>query len=98
MTITLDDIQVTTDAWVDLSTASGIVAGTKYDIQNKKGTWVLLYESDTEPLITETSGRFLSIIPDSSSKATVLEGSLKVWAKALSSGAVTVATLNLQVV
>lgn len=96
MSQSLADIKVTPEAWVDLSSISGIPVGTLYDIQNKKGTWVLLHESDTEPAIDETAGRVLSIMPDSTSKATVADGSLKIWAKAISSGAVTTATLNLQ--
>lgn len=98
MSQTINDIKVTSEAWVDLSNASGIPAGTEYDIQNKKGTWVLLHESDGEPSINETSGRVMPIIPDPSAKAIVVGGSLRIWAKALSSGAVTTATLNLQII
>lgn len=96
MAETITDIKVYTDSWTDISSASGITAGTKYDIQNKKGLWVDLYESATEPDIDETSGKLLSTFPDATSTATIPTGSLNIWAKARANGSVTTATLNVQ--
>ncbi|CAH9011399.1 conserved hypothetical protein [Vibrio phage 249E41-1] len=96
MAKTLPDIPVTPDAWVDLSTESGISAGKSYIINNKSSVWVRLIESDTQPDINDTSGEILANFPESYSAATITAGSLKIWAKARPSGAYTTAVLNLQ--
>tara|TARA_Y100000588_G_scaffold244854_1_gene259133 strand:- start:68523 stop:68819 length:297 start_codon:yes stop_codon:yes gene_type:complete len=96
MSKTLPDIPITPDAWVDLSDASGIPAGTAYLINNKSSVWVKLVESETEPADDETSGEILANFPESLSAATIPSGSLKIWAKARPSGAYTTAILNLQ--
>lgn len=97
MAETIPDFKVTSEAWVDIST-KGIPVGTKYDIENRRGTWVILHESASEPLLTETSGRSLATFPNDNSHATIPAGSLNIWAKAIPNGAYTVATLNIQVV
>lgn len=96
MADTLDNVVVTQNAWVDLSSASGIVVGTAYDITNQKGGWVLLRESDSEPDLEETSGRRLAVFPDELSEAYVATGSSKIWAKMLTHPTITASELNLQ--
>lgn len=95
MAETLPNIPVGHDAWVDLSTVSGIAVGTAYEITNQKGGWVLLFESSTEPDINEKSGRRLSVFPNENSSAFIPEGSLKVWAKLLHDTIITGSELNL---
>ncbi|AUR86335.1 hypothetical protein NVP1084O_128 [Vibrio phage 1.084.O._10N.261.49.F5] len=97
MAKTLPDIYISSeDGWVDLSSASSIPEGTRFDIQVKTSVWVLLHESNTKPSDTETSGRLLSNFPQPTSKATIPTGSLKIWAKARPAGAYTTAVLSLQ--
>lgn len=96
MAQTIADIIVTSDAWTDISSVSGITVGTKYDIQNKGVVWVDLYEGGTEPILTEESGRYISSFPNPTSKANILTGSLKIWAKARATVAYKKAKINVQ--
>ncbi len=96
MAETIDNISVTADAWVDLNTAAGISVGTAFDITNEKGGVVLLYESDTEPDETETSGRKLNTFASCNNVAEIESGSLTIWAKTQSNGSITGSELNVQ--
>lgn len=92
MAQTLDNITVTSSDWVDLSTESGIAAGTAYEISNQLGGVVLLYEANTKPALSQESGQRLNSFPAENNDATITAGSLKIWAKALQNDA----SLNLQ--
>lgn len=93
---TIIDISVTTETWVDVSSVTGIAVGTGYNIQNKKGSVVILVESATEPQADYTSGKYVAPFPSSVSTATILEGSSSIWAKAKKDNVLTGCTLNCQ--
>lgn len=93
---TIADIPVTSEAWVDLSTISGITVGTKYEIQNKSGAWCMLVEADEEPDSDYTSGKYIASFPSSQSSATIPTDSTYIWAKTKSNGVLTGCTLNCQ--
>lgn len=77
------------DVWINLNTVSSISTGTAYSISNKRSGWVLLHESATEPLSTDSSGRYLKGSVDSTdTTAYVKEGSLDIWAKSSMVGVV----------
>ena len=92
MSQTLDNIEVTSEDWVDLSTESGIAVGTAYEISNQLGGVVLLYEANTKPDVTQKSGQRLPSFPAENNNAQITAGSLKIWAIALQNSA----SLNLQ--
>jgi len=85
MSQTIPDIEIG-DSWVDLNTTSGVAVGSEFIIQNKKTTWILLYEGTDAPLSTSTAGVYLTNLDRPDGKCTVRSGSLKVWAKSTVSG------------
>lgn len=93
---TIDDIKIPSESWVDLNTLSGISVGTPFDIQNKTTVWVQLYEGDDQPTSDEVDGRIMTNLGHSYGVATVLSGSLKIWAKAKPQSGLLSATISVQ--
>ena len=86
MAQTLPDVEVTNSAWVDINTVTSIPVGTAIDIYNKGTESCLLYEGDTAPSINSREGQMLTSIKHPYAKASVLAGSLKIWAKIPTNG------------
>lgn len=80
MAETKPDIQVGSDAWVDVNTESGVAVGDKMRITLKTGVWCRLYEGDTPPDITSKRGEVLTDKRNPYNIATISAGSLKIWA------------------
>ncbi len=62
MADTIADVVVTRGAFIDVAVATGIVAGTALDIQNKSSHTVILQVILAQPSAASTDGYF--IVPD----------------------------------
>lgn len=80
MTQTLPDITVGSGTWVDLNTESGIAVGTKMSVTLKSSIQCRLYEGATPPALDSTDGINLTGPKYPYASATILAGSLKIWA------------------
>ena len=83
MAITLVDVVIPPDQWVNLSAMASIPEGQAYVLQNKSRAWLLLHESASPPSMTESSGRYVSSMPDETAFAVVQKGALQIWAKSV---------------
>lgn len=80
MAQTINDIPVTSAAWVNLNTQSGIAVGTPMFIVNESLTWVRLFEGSTAPALDYSSGITLTNKTNGYADAYVERGSLAIWA------------------
>ena len=70
--------------WVNVNTASGLVAGTQMELTNKGSNDLLLTESLTEPTEDDV-GKLMTTVGRGYAIAAVLSGSDTIWARCLSS-------------
>ena len=95
MAQTLPDI-VVENTWVSLNSLGPIAVGTAFKIQNKSTTWVILQESATQPLNTDTKGELVTDLFHAEPSKLIAAGSLEIWAKSTIDSRF--ATLSVQVV
>lgn len=80
MAETIPNILVDSTAWVDVYSEANIPVGDPMELVNKGTTWCQLYEGDVAPSLDSDDGDLLSNYSNNYATATVLEGSLKIWA------------------
>lgn len=95
MAQTLPDITIG-NTWVSLNASTGIAVGTTFKVQNKSTTWVILQESSTQPLNTDTKGELVTDLFHTEPSKIIAAGSLEIWAKSTIDGRL--ATVSVQVV
>tara|TARA_R110000850_G_scaffold3345_4_gene16052 strand:+ start:401 stop:691 length:291 start_codon:yes stop_codon:yes gene_type:complete len=80
MATTIPDVEVDSNAWVDIYSVTGIAVGTALNIANKGVTWCRLYEGASAPALNVTDGDLISNYSSDYATAEVKTGSLSVWA------------------
>lgn len=75
-----EDISVG-DTWISLNDATGLAVGTAFKVQNKSTTWVLIQESETQPLDTSTKGEMITDLSHTEPSKIIVDGSLEIWVK-----------------
>lgn len=95
MAQTLPDITIG-NTWVSLNAERSIAVGTAFKVQNKSTTWVILQESSTQPLNTDTKGELVTDLFHAEPSKIIAAGSLEIWAKSTIDGRL--ATVSVQVV
>lgn len=90
MAQTKPDYTITNNTWTSLNTLAGVSIGTAFEVQNKGLVWVILQESNTQPLPENSDGKLLTSLHYNEGTATIEAGSLQVWAKASGMSSATV--------
>ena len=85
MADTINDIVISNEDWVDVSTETGIASGSSVTIQNKGVELVLLWISNTKPSADSEDGIIIYTLPHQHSIKTIKSGHNKLWLKTLSS-------------
>jgi hypothetical protein len=80
------DITVTSDAWVDVYTETGIAVGTALVLQNKGASKIISQEADSEPDADATAGFKIHGEDSYWAKAEIDSGSSYIWLKVDKSG------------
>lgn len=82
MADSIADTPIATPAWVDVSVATGIIAGTAITIQNKGITPILMWIGAIAPAADATDGLVIYDYPHEPSQTDVASGASKVWLRA----------------
>lgn len=85
MAQTLPDV-IIGNTWTSLNAATGIASGTAIKIQNKSTTWIILQESATQPVNTDTKGELVTDLFHTEPSKIIAAGSLEIWAKSTIDG------------
>jgi len=83
MAETLPNISIG-QSWVDVNTESGISVGTAFSLYNEGTGSIKLIEQSSEPSHNDTKGKILDPHRFPNSLAIIPTGSLRIWAKAIS--------------
>ena len=85
MANTIPDIPISSAAFTNVNTLTGIVSGTALYLSNKSTSDILLQISDTQPASDSSAGEIMYQRPNATSLKVVTFGEATVWAKSLQS-------------